>query len=213
MNVNCKGVGALVLFVALAASWSCACANEIENRFIAVGLVNADPEKNFFRLDLYQGLSRAYLQPVVARKLADAQRLLQQGHPGYSLQILDAARPRSVSRIMFERMKGTKFERFVANPAKGSMHNYGIAVDVTIVDTRGKELDMGISPFKRSTSRIYWDYALTKLGKAPSESQLANRQLLADTMVQAGFIPLRFEWWHFNGMAKETVRRTLKIIE
>ena len=80
--------------------------------------------------------------------------ILKRSHTDYSLQILDAARPRSVSRAMYEQMKGTRFERFVANPSKGSMHNYGIAVDITIVDGNGEELDMGISPFKRSTTRI-----------------------------------------------------------
>lgn len=202
-------------------------ANEIERRFLAAGLVdvstvdptiqvdlvNSDPQKNFFRENYYGGLKRAYLQKDVALKLAEAQKILKRKHPTYSLQVLDAARPRSVSRAMYEKMKGTRFEKFVAHPAKGSMHNYGIAVDITIVDGEGEELDMGISPFKRSTARIYWDYALKKLGKKLSEEQKNNRKLLTDTMAQAGFTPLSFEWWHFNGMAKEKARATYKIIE
>lgn len=114
---------------------------------------------------------------------------------------------------MYEKMKGTKFEKFVANPAKGSMHNYGIAVDITIVNMNGKELDMGLTPFKRSTVRLYWDYALKKLGKKLSKEQKSNRKLLSDTMKQAEFIPLSFEWWHFNGMAKDKARKKYKIIE
>ncbi len=47
----------------------------------------------------------------------------------------------------------------VANPAKGSMHNYGIAVDLTIVDNTGTELDMGFTPFRKSTLELYWMYA------------------------------------------------------
>ena len=58
------------------------------------------------------------------------------------MQILDAARPRSVSRAMWEKMKGTKFERYVANPEKGSMHNYGCAVDLSIMK-KNELLDMG----------------------------------------------------------------------
>ena len=217
-----------ILFLLLfALICSAASANEIERRFLAAGLidvssvdptiqvdlVNSDAKKNFFRENYYSGLKRAYLQKEVAFKLAEAQKILKQKHPTYSLQILDAARPRSVSRAMYEKMKGTRFEKFVANPAKGSMHNYGIAVDITIVNGEGEELDMGITPFKRTTARIYWDYALKKLGKKPSTEQRNNRKILSDTMVQAGFTPLSFEWWHFNGMAKEKARKTYRIIE
>jgi D-alanyl-D-alanine dipeptidase len=193
-----------------------AAAKEVESTFIVAGLVdvatidqtirvdlvNSDPVKNFFRENYYDGLNKAYLQRGVVLKLATAQKILKDKHPSFSLQILDAARPRSVSRAMYEKMKGTKFEKYVAHPAKGSMHNYGIAVDITIVNGEGEELDMGISPFRRSTARIYWDYALKKLGKKLSNKQKKNRELLSNTMKQAGFIPLSFEWWHFKECQK-----------
>ena len=121
-------------------------ANEIQKKFIGVGLidvntidntiqvdlVNSDPKKNYFRENYYNGLDKAYLRKEVATKLSDAQRILKTHHPKFSLLILDAARPRSVSKKMYDKMKGTKFEIYVANPKKGSMHNYGIAVDITI---------------------------------------------------------------------------------
>lgn len=202
-------------------------ANSIEDTFIEAGLVdistvdptikvdlvNSDPQKNFFREDYYQGLNKAYLRKKVALKLCQAQKILKQKYPDYSLKILDAARPRSVSRKMYDKMKGTKFQRYVASPAKGSMHNYGIAVDITVVDSRGKELDMGISPFNQSTMQIYWQYFLMKIGKETSQEQKANRKLLARVMLQAGFYPLAHEWWHFNGMKKEEARQLIKIIE
>ena len=217
----------LMLWLIISLLTTQAFANEIEDRFIKAGLVNvasmdatiqvdlvnASADKNFFKTNFYGDLKYAYLRPAIAHKLAKAQMILKRSHADYSLQILDAARPRSVSRAMYEQMKGTRFERFVANPSKGSMHNYGIAVDITIVDGNGKELDMGISPFKRSTTRIYWDYLLKKLGNEPSAKQLSNRKLLADTMIKAGFFPLSFEWWHFNGMDKKQVRSTYQIIE
>ena len=62
-------------------------------------------------------------------------------------------------------MKGTVFEKYVANPKKGSMHNYGIAVDITIVDANGNMLDMGPTPFYKKHIQIYWEYAKKKLGK------------------------------------------------
>ena len=202
-------------------------ANEIEMKFIKaelvdvndidstiqVDLVNSDPKKNFFRQNYYNGLGKAYLRKEIAIKLSDAQKILKTRHPGYSLLILDAARPRSVSRLMYEKMKGTKFEKYVANPNKGSMHNYGIAVDITIVDENGQELDMGFSPFRKSTIEIYWQFAKMKLGFNLNEEQIENRKLLSETMISAGFLPLSHEWWHFNGMPKDLARKKYQIIE
>ena len=180
---------------------------------IRVDLVNSDPQKNYFRENYYQGLSKAYLRKEIAVKLSRAQKTLKNKYPDYSLLILDAARPRSVSKLMHEKMKGTKFENFVAHPAKGSMHNYGIAVDITIVDKAGNELDMGFNPFRKSTLELYWLYAKKRLGFNLTDEQKKNRKLLDDTMTTAGFIPLSFEWWHFNGLPKSEARKRYEIIE
>jgi zinc D-Ala-D-Ala dipeptidase len=201
-------------------------ANEIEERFLKAGLVNvhsidesikvdlvnSDPDKNFFRENFYNGLNDAYLQKEVAQKLSSAQKLLKSKHPGYSILIMDAARPRSVSRLMYKKMKGTKFEKFVANPEKGSMHNYGVAVDVTIVDENGKEIDMGFTPFYKNDLLIYLGYARLK-AFGLSKLQKENQELLKQVMIKAGFFPLSYEWWHFDGMKKITTRRKYHIIE
>ncbi len=179
---------------------------------IEVDLVNSSKRKNFFRQDFYNGLSTAYLRREVAVKLAKAQKILKNKDSSYSLLILDAARPRSVSQKMYDHVKGTKFEKFVAKPNKGSMHNYGIAVDITITKN-GKEIDMGYSPFRKSTPTLYWQFLMKKLGRKVSKKQNDNRELLSSIMQQAGFIPLSFEWWHFNGMAKDKARKKYKIIE
>ena len=214
---------ALVLAISSAEGQS----NEIENKFIKAGLVdintidnsiqvdlvNSDPQKNFFRENYYNGLSKAYLRKEIAIKLSRAQKKLENRHPGYSLLILDAARPRSVSRLMYEKMKGTRFEKYVANPNRGSMHNYGVAVDISITGNNGEELDMGFSPFRKSTLEIYWQFAKMKLGINLNAEQIENRKLLSDIMISAGFLPLRHEWWHFNGMPKEVARRKYEIIE
>jgi zinc D-Ala-D-Ala dipeptidase len=202
-------------------------AKDIETRFVKAGLVNvqridpeiqvdlvnSDPKKNYFRKNFYGGLQTAYLRKEVALKLSKAREIIGSKHAGYALLILDAARPRSVSRKMYEQVKGTRYERFVANPDRGSMHNYGIAVDITIVDASGRELDMGFSPFRKSTLELYWLLAKKKLGVKLSDRQKKNRRLLADIMVEAGFIPLGFEWWHFNGLPKAEVRKRFHIIE
>ena len=200
--------------------------NKIENEFIKAGLidihtidesikvdlVNSDASKNFFRENFYGGLNKAYLHKEVAIKLANAQRHLKEEIPEYSILIMDAARPRSVSRHMYNKMKGTRFEKYVANPEKGSMHNYGAAVDVTIIDISGNEIDMGFTPFYKSKLSIYLGYAKLKI-LGLSEEQKKNRKLLSDVMKQAGFIPLSHEWWHFDGMSKDEARKTIKIIE
>ncbi len=215
----------IIIFVFL--SSSALHANEVESKFINAGLVdvnsidgtiqidlvNSDPAKNYFRENYYSGLQKAYLRKEVAFKLSKAQKTLKVKHKNYSLQILDAARPRSVSQLMYNKMKGTKFERYVANPQKGSMHNYGIAVDITIIDEAGNELDMGFSPFRKSTIELYWMFAKKKLGAKLSAKQKANRKLLADVMAQSGFFPLSFEWWHFNGIPKAEARKRYQIIE
>jgi D-alanyl-D-alanine dipeptidase len=202
-------------------------ANDVEKKFVAAGLVNvndidnsikvdlvnSDPTKNFFKENYYGGLIKAYLRKHVAVMLSKAQENLRIEHPSFSLQVLDAARPRSVSRAMYEKMRGTRFEKFVANPDKGSMHNYGIAVDITIVDETGSRLDMGPSPFYKSHTEIYWHYFLTKVGYGLSAEQQQNRELLKRVMLKAGFYPLAHEWWHFNGMKKEDARKALSIIE
>ncbi len=220
-------IGLAVLACSFMAPAAGARANEVEARFVKAGLVdvqrvdpsirvdlvNSDPQKNYFRKNFYHGLKTAYLRKEVAMKLSKARKILGSKRPGHALLILDAARPRSVSRKMYEQMKGTRYERFVANPAKGSMHNYGVAVDITIVDEAGEELDMGFSPFRKSTLELYWQYTRKKLGAKLSEAQRENRKLLADTMTAAGFIPLSFEWWHFNGLPKAEARKRFSIIE
>jgi len=201
-------------------------ANDIEKRFIEAGLidvhainksikvdlVNSDSDKNYFRENYYNGLNKAYLRKEVANKLSLAQKYLKSKFPEYSILIMDAARPRSVSQLMYDKMKGTKFEKFVANPEKGSMHNYGIALDVTIVDANDKEIDMGFTPFYKNNLSIYWGYAKFKMFDL-SEPQKQNRSLLSNVMKKAGFLPLSYEWWHFNGMPKKEARKKYKIIE
>jgi D-alanyl-D-alanine dipeptidase len=221
----------LIYFVVLLSYFLCfnslLQANDIENKFINAGLVdvsnidntikvdlvNSDSKKNYFRENYYNGLSKAYLRKKIAIKLSKAQKIIKTKHPDYSLLILDAARPRSVSRLMYEKMKGTKFEKYVANPSKGSMHNYGVAVDISIVDENGEELDMGFSPFRKSTFEIYWQFAKMKLGLDLNDEQIENRKLLSETMISAGFLPLSHEWWHFNGLSKDLSRKKYQIVE
>ena len=219
MNISKTNILLISVVLVFIASATCH-ANETEKKFIEAGLVdihtidesirvdlvNSDSDKNYFRENFYDGLNKAYLRREVAQKLSIAQKELKSEFPEYSILVMDAARPRSVSQLMYDKMKGTKFEKFVANPDKGSMHNYGIAVDVTIVDGSGEEIDMGFTPFYNSNLSIYWGYAKLKMFDL-SEAQKKNRELLSKIMKKAGFFPLSYEWWHFNGLPKDEARK------
>lgn len=101
-------------------------------------------EDNFTGKVMYTTLTRAFLHPAAAKALKKAQDELKSINPGLTLKVCDAARPMSVQRIMYEAVRGTSKARYVSNPANGGgLHNYGLAVDITIVDSEGKELDMG----------------------------------------------------------------------
>ncbi len=126
---------------------------------------------------------------------------------------MDAARPNSVSWMMYEDVKGSVFERYVANPNSGSMHNYGAAVDLTIVNKKGKRIDMGLIPFYKGRLGVKIAYVWQdKILGGVSEKAKMNRKLLKDVMLEAGFFPLSFEWWHFNGFKKSFIRANYKMI-
>ncbi|MFN8644953.1 MAG: M15 family metallopeptidase [Candidatus Binatia bacterium] len=119
-----------------------------------------------------------------------AERLLAPaggGGAGLGLKVFDCYRPLSVQRAMW-----TVFdERYVADPAKGSRHNRGAAVDLTLVDANGRELPMptGFDDFSARAHRDYDDLP---------PAVLANRAQLERLMTDAGFTGLLIEWWHFD---------------
>lgn len=102
--------------------------------------------------------------------------------------MLDCYRPRPIQQRLWNKMPNANY---VTPPKKGSMHNRGLAVDLTIVDKNGAELDMG-TPFDDFSEKAHYDY--TKL----SPKILENRKLLRQTMESVGFKGIRTEWWHFS---------------
>ncbi|CAN5432350.1 M15 family metallopeptidase [soil metagenome] len=140
---------------------------------------------NFTHKVLYRS-NELYARRAMALRLADAQRMLQ-AH-GLQLKVFDAYRPLSVQRLMWSLVPD---ERYVANPAKGSRHNRGAAVDLTLCDATGKELDLG-SGYDEFTDRAHMNYN----GCTPE--QRSNRSLLHDVMKEAGFTVLDTEWWHYD---------------
>lgn len=138
------------------------------------------------RLMYPAGTSRSFLRMPAARALARVQQEL--AAQGLGLKIFDAYRPYSVTVKFWELVKD---ERYVANPAKGSGHNRGIAVDLTIIDLQtGRELDMGTG-FDNFTDTAHQSFT-----DLPS-TVLENRRLLRTVMEKYGFVALETEWWHY----------------
>ena len=180
---------------------------------IMVSLMYARDD-NFTGKVLYDGLDKAWLHPDAAKAVADAQRRLSALRPGYRLLIKDAARPMSVQRRMFNTVKGTSKANYVANPAKGGgLHNYGVAVDITIADADGKELDMGTQVDHLGVeANIDREAELVRRG-VMTENARQNRLLLRRVMKEAGFSTIRTEWWHFNLVSKARAREKYRLLD
>jgi D-alanyl-D-alanine dipeptidase len=141
---------------------------------------------NFMKTTLYP-VAKAYLRAPAARALADIQREL--ASQGLGLKIFDGYRPYRVTEQMWEPIKNPDY---VADPSKGSRHNRGAAVDLTLIDLRtGEELVMP-TPYDDFTTRARHDFT-----DLPADA-LANRAKLLDVMTRHGFEALPSEWWHYD---------------
>lgn len=138
-------------------------------------------------------MAKAYLVKHAAEALKKAQedftamRDAAGNLLGYELVIKDAYRPLSVQKKFWELVPD---ERYVANPAKGSRHNRGCAVDVTLMQC-GKEVEMP-TDFDDFTDKAHRNYM------GCSQKAQRNRELLERIMCKYGFIGLPTEWWHFD---------------
>jgi zinc D-Ala-D-Ala dipeptidase len=171
-------------------------------------------EENFMGVSVYGEFNRAYLRLEAAQKLVRANALLHELLPGHTLLVVDAFRPRRVQRKMWDSLNAEPLKKlYVADPAGGSMHNYGCAVDVTISDSQGNRLDMG-TPIDHFgvLAQPRLEKSFLKKGKLTAE-QVANRRLLRSVMAAAGFRPLPIEWWHFDAFEKSHVRKVYAIVE
>lgn len=140
---------------------------------------------NFVNEIMYD-CSRAFLRPKVAKALRNVQEELKE--EGLSLKVFDAYRPRPIQQKLWDKVPDP---HYVTRPWKGSMHNRGAAVDLTLLDENGQELDMG-TPFD-----FFGKEAWITNEDLPSDV-LANRKKLRSTMQKHGFKGIRTEWWHFS---------------
>ncbi|MDR0604868.1 MAG: M15 family metallopeptidase [Bacteroidales bacterium] len=169
-------------------------------------------DDNFTGQVLYESSQYAYLQPEIVAMLTKASQLLQKEYPQYRLLVLDAARPLSVQRKMWNAVKGTPDNIYVANPAKTGLHNYGAAVDITITNNLGVALDMGTPyDFFGLEAQPAKEKQMLKQGRL-TQTQIDNRLLLRKVMNQAGFITYQREWWHFNACSLSEAKSKYQVI-
>ena len=182
---------------------------------------------NFCHRMLYHDLRDAYVLPACADALRKAQAELKRRRPDLSLCIFDATRPMSVQQTMWDAVKNTPQYFYVSNPAHGGgMHNYGMAVDISICKTSWNDaswregaakchidtIPMGVKVDHMGIeSHIDKEQELVSRGMISREA-LNNRRLLREVMRAAGFMPLRTEWWHFNLCTREWAKKNLKVV-
>ena len=174
---------------------------------IAVDLRYATPD-NFIGRDLYSPIDCAWLHRDAAAALEQAVAWLAAHRPDHHLLVLDALRPQRVQQQLWDALQGTELLGYIAEPARGSIHSFGMALDITIVGPDGQELDMGTS-FDDLSERSHPALELTLLEKGEiTEEQVVHRRLLRDAMFQAGFFGINSEWWHFDCGDRVLVRQT-----
>lgn len=164
--------------------------------------------RNFVGRDLYGELDCAWLHRLAADGLARAAAELKTLAPGHELLVLDALRPHRVQVELWEFLDGTGLRQYVADPARGSIHSFGMALDVTIVDAEGNELDMG-SSFDEMDELSHPKLEAENLASgAITAAHVANRELLRRVMAVGGFNGIDNEWWHFDMLDRSHVRQT-----
>lgn len=153
---------------------------------------------NFLKEDVYGSLDRCYFEASFAKRVDRAQKVLQALYPKYSLLIYDGARPMSIQRKMYAKVAGTPLKIYVAPAFRGGRHNYGVAVDLTIVDEEGKPLDMGTDfDYFGEEAHLGNEDKHIQSGRFLSEVK-KNRALLQKVMKSAGMRPYTKEWWHYQ---------------
>ncbi len=152
--------------------------------------------RNIAQFPLYPPDMPALVRPTVAHRVAVAQGYLRQR--GYGLKIWDAYRPKSAHDQLWQFSRNNDY---VANPAdgRGSLHTWGVAVDATLVDKDGAEMEMP-TDFDNFTPAAMLYY------KGANDKVRRNVHRLQSAMAIAGFYGLRTEWWHFVAKDWQTYR-------
>lgn len=167
-------------------------------------------QDNFVGRDLYSPYDCAWLHVDAAAALEKSVAWLAAARPGFTALILDALRPQRVQQELWDALAGTPLQMYLADPARGSIHSFGMAIDITLLDDSGRELDMG-SGFDEMSERSHpaLEAALLARGEI-TPAQVANRDLLRAAMAHGGFHGIHSEWWHYDLGDRDLVRRTFR---
>jgi zinc D-Ala-D-Ala dipeptidase len=164
---------------------------------------------NFAGRALYRDIDCAWLRREAAAGLRDAIAWLARHHPTLQLVVLDALRPQRVQEAIWRDVVGTPAQHYFAEPVRGSIHSFGMAVDVTLIDSEGHELDMG-SGFDEMSLASHPALEAEHLASGLlGARQVQHRQWLRDAMAAGAFGGIHSEWWHFNCGEPAQVRATL----
>jgi zinc D-Ala-D-Ala dipeptidase len=164
---------------------------------------------NFAGRVLYEGIDCAWLRHEAAAGLQAAARWLATVRPGWRILVLDALRPQRVQEAIWAGVEGTADQLYFANPAIGSIHSWGMAVDATLLDEHGHEAHMG-SGFDQMALVSHPALHAQHLAQGVlSSKHIEHRELLAAAMHEGGFAGIATEWWHFDHGQREQVRATL----
>jgi D-alanyl-D-alanine dipeptidase len=161
---------------------------------------------NFTGHNIYCDIQRAFLHKDAMQKLRWAAALLKKQEPNYKLVIFDAARGNHAQEALRAAVRGTPWQHFVSSPSTGSIHAYGMAVDIGLLNENGELVDMGLpyDSFAFYAGKKGEEEAL-KQGLL-TETQIKNREFLRSIMGKSGWINLPSEWWHFNAAPGDTIR-------
>ena len=164
---------------------------------------------NFAGRSLYGSMDCAWLRREAAAGLEAAARWLARQRPGWRVLVLDALRPQRVQEAIWRDFAGTGMEQYFAHPERGSIHSWGMAVDVTLIDAAGSEADMGsgFDEMSPASHPALHDELLASGRLTPA--QVAHRRCLHDAMVAGGYGGIAIEWWHFDHGDRDRVRREL----
>jgi len=161
---------------------------------------------NFVGRVLYDGIDCAWLRTEAAAGLEAAASWLHAQRPGWRLLVLDALRPQRVQEAIWADVVGSEMEIYFAHPGRGSIHSYGMAVDVTLIDPQGRESDMGsgFDEMSQASHPALHDEHLKSGLLRPAH--VDERRCLRVAMQQGGFQGIPTEWWHFDHGDRDRVR-------
>lgn len=161
--------------------------------------------ENVFKTKLYTNFEKPFAHPFLYEKLKQAVVLLSQFNPNYKFIVWDVLRPHNIQKIMWDNFEHTEKSNFIAHPSKKSIHNFGLAIDLSIYDiSLDSELNMG-TIFDDFTEKSHFNSSQIL------NDEKTNRILLRSIMTSAGFIPYDNEWWHFEALDKTIVKNNFKL--